>query len=167
MLTPNISRVSSVQKMCKCNYTVQHLKDIFLKSIDAVLPRNLIKNQVKFQQRSLVVGGKSFSIRKPCYMVGFGKAVLEMALETEKVLGCQLKRGVVTVPVGIFETHKRPKKSKIEFIEGAVNNLPDKDAMKGANLIKDLAEGLNEDDLLIVLISGKTHFKCLINILLW
>nr|XP_013801205.1 PREDICTED: glycerate kinase [Apteryx mantelli mantelli] len=44
--------------------------------------------------------------------------------------------------------------SRIEVIEGARNNLPDQEALRGAGAIRDLAEGLTADDLLLVLISG-------------
>lgn len=44
--------------------------------------------------------------------------------------------------------------SKIQVIEGAKNNLPDAEALKGAAAIQELAEGLTADDLLLVLISG-------------
>lgn len=155
MLSSSLTRASIYQKMYSANFcSVQQLSEIFLKSVDAVLPRNLIRNEVKLHDRHLLVRGKTFELKKPCYMVGFGKAVLDMAVETERILGLQLQRAVVTIPVGIFKTHQRPD-SKIEFIEGAKNNLPDKDAMIGAEIIKKLAEGLDKDDLLIVLISGK------------
>lgn len=44
--------------------------------------------------------------------------------------------------------------SKIQVIEGAKNNLPDEEALKGAAAILELAKGLTADDLLLVLISG-------------
>lgn len=157
MFLSKFSRVLTTQKMCKSSVYVQDLKDVFLKSVEAVVPRNLIKNEVKLQDGHLLVRGQSFPIRKPCYVVGFGKAVLDMAVETEKVLGSNLKRAVVTVPTGIFKTHQRPENSRIQFIEGAKNNLPDKDAMRGAQMIKELVQGLDKDDLLIVLISGEIN----------
>lgn len=47
--------------------------------------------------------------------------------------------------------------SCIKVIEGAKHNLPDADAQKAAERIKQLASELTEKDLLLVLISGNDH----------
>lgn len=44
--------------------------------------------------------------------------------------------------------------SHIQVFEGAEDNLPDRDALRAAMAIQQLAEGLTADDLLLVLISG-------------
>lgn len=44
--------------------------------------------------------------------------------------------------------------SRIQVFEGAEDNLPDRDALRAALAIQQLAEGLTADDLLLVLISG-------------
>ncbi|KAJ8933897.1 hypothetical protein NQ318_008689 [Aromia moschata] len=148
------SRYNSISLLLKRPMSHKDLKEIFLKAVESVQPRTLIDNEVKLQSRHLLVREQRYPLHKPCYMVGFGKAVLSMATAMERVLGDHLKKGVVTVPVGIFEKYEKPCGSKIEYIEGAKNNLPDKNAERGALMIKSLAERLSVDDLLIVLISG-------------
>ncbi|KAF2879432.1 hypothetical protein ILUMI_26741 [Ignelater luminosus] len=134
---------------------LEHLKSIFLKSVTAVQPEDLIKNSVTIENSNLIVNNDIYKVNKPCYVVGFGKAVFGMAITLESILGANLQEGIVTVPAGIFEKIlQRPEYSKIRFVEGAVNNLPDENAESGAKQIKDLVEKLQEDDLLIVLISG-------------
>lgn len=132
--------------------SVQVLKEIFVKSVESVQPQNLISKQVKVESGHLTVCGRTFPLQKPCYIVGFGKAVLGMALELEKILKDNLKMGVVTVPQGISE--KFEIRSKIKFIEGAKNNIPDEAALSGALEIKTLVEGLEKEDLVLVLMSG-------------
>ncbi|PKK20419.1 glycerate kinase, partial [Columba livia] len=110
----------------------------------------------------LLVKGRAFPVKRDLYLVGFGKAVLGMAAAAEEILGDHLVRGIVNVPLGIQNSLQRAgmqemllkPHSKIQVIEGAKNNLPDQEALKGAVAIQELAKGLTADDLLLVLISG-------------
>lgn len=55
-----------------------------------------------------------------------------------------------------YPSHLLPKKdSQIKVMEGAKQNLPDDDSQRAAEGIKQLASELTENDLLLVLISGK------------
>lgn len=47
--------------------------------------------------------------------------------------------------------------SKIKVMEGAKHNLPDTDAQRSAESIRELACSLTERDVLLVLISGTYH----------
>lgn len=153
------SKTSEVFKR-KMSSTPEQLKQTFASAVSSVEPRELIRKAVVFNNGHLTVRHKSYPLRKPCYVVGFGKAVLGMALEIEEILGDQLQEGICTVPDGIFKCFENKSQyaisgnSKIRFVEGAKDNLPDAKAMHGATDIKNLVEKLTEDDLLIVLISG-------------
>lgn len=136
------------------------LKLLFENAVKAVDTRSLVAASVKLKQNTLVVCSQSYELQRPCYIFGFGKAVLGMAVALEEILGDNLHSGILSVPVGIFDTFKEkpalmPKKnSRIRFIEGAKDNLPDTAAMNAAFEIQTTAKELTEQDLVIVLISG-------------
>ena len=47
--------------------------------------------------------------------------------------------------------------SKVQLIEGGVNNLPDDHSYRAAMNIHDLLQSLTEDDLVLALVSGILH----------
>ncbi|NWQ95454.1 GLCTK kinase, partial [Burhinus bistriatus] len=143
----------------------EHALSLFCSAVGTVRPSLMLKRAVKLQGDvcpQLLVKGRAFPVKRDLYLVGFGKAVLGMAAAAEEILGDHLVRGIISVPLGIQESLQRAGMqemllkpcSKIQVIEGAKNNLPDPEALKGAVAIKELAEGLTADDLLLVLISG-------------
>ncbi|NWI86598.1 GLCTK kinase, partial [Pitta sordida] len=143
----------------------EHALSLFRSAVGTVRPALMMKRALKFQEDGcpqLVVKDQVFPVKRDLYLVGFGKAVLGMAAAAEEILGDHLVRGIINVPLGIQESLQRAgmqemllkPHSKIQVIEGAKNNLPDEEALKGAVAIQQLAESLNADDLLLVLISG-------------
>lgn len=129
----------------------KYIVNIFKQCVHSVLPRNIIKNSLKFDSKTLQVKNDKFYIPKDIYVVGFGKAVLDMALEVEKILNGSLTKAVVSVPFGVRQDLKN---SKICVLEAAKNNIPDEYAVENTKYIKNLIASLNDDDVLIVLISG-------------
>ncbi|KFQ33690.1 Glycerate kinase, partial [Merops nubicus] len=143
----------------------EHALALFRSAVGTVRPAPMLQRAVKLQEDGcpqLLVKGRAFPVKKDLYLVGFGKAVLGMAAAAEEILGDHLTRGIINVPLGIQGSLQRAgmqemllkPHSKIQVIEGARNNLPDAEALKGAVAIKELAESLTADDLLLVLISG-------------
>ena len=63
-------------------------------------------------------------MKRPLHVVGFGKAVLEMALAVEEILGESMKESLISIPVGALKNKSIPAGSRIEVLEGAKNNLP-------------------------------------------
>ncbi|NXU34378.1 GLCTK kinase, partial [Drymodes brunneopygia] len=144
----------------------EHALSLFCGAVGTVRPAPMLKRALKLQGGrcpQLLVKGQAFPVKRDLYLVGFGKAVLGMAAAAEEILGDHLTRGIINVPLGIQESLQRAgmqemllkPHSKIQVIEGAKNNLPDAEALKGAAAIQELAEGLTADDLLLVLISGR------------
>ncbi|NXP52112.1 GLCTK kinase, partial [Heliornis fulica] len=143
----------------------EHALSLFRTAVGTVQPARMLRRAVKLQGYGcpqLLVKGQAFPVKRDLYLVGFGKAVLGMAAAAEEILGDHLIRGIINVPLGIQESLQQAgmqemllkPHSKIQVIEGAKNNLPDPEALKGAVAIQELVEGLTEDDLLLVLISG-------------
>lgn len=97
---------------------------------------------------------------KQCHLVGFGKAVLGMAVEIERVLGKRLVSGILSVPFGTMNKFKNDlnmhlcKNSVIHLYEGAKDNLPDINAQQTARLILDKATKMQSNDILFICISG-------------
>ncbi|XP_068014017.1 glycerate kinase [Melanerpes formicivorus] len=143
----------------------EHALALFRSAVGTVRPAPMLKRAVKLQRDGgpqLLVKEQAFPVKRNLYLVGFGKAVLGMAAAAEEILGDHLLQGIINVPLGIQESLQQAgmqemllkPHSKIQVIEGAKNNLPDPEALKGATAIQQLAEGLTADDLLLVLISG-------------
>lgn len=137
------------------------LIDIFHSAVKAVSPNEIIKRKVKFQNNTLYVDEKNFLLGENVYLVGFGKAVMGMAIELEKILGNVLKKGIVSIPskdaMWIFEDKSSfPKlhNGVIDYREGSINNQPDSRSLDTTHDIIDLVENLTEADTLIVLVSG-------------
>ncbi|XP_062488709.1 glycerate kinase isoform X3 [Pezoporus occidentalis] len=160
----SLSRLTHPGHLCTMSLR-EHALTLFCSAVGTVRPAPMLKRALKLQQDGcpqLLVKGRAFPVKRNLYLVGFGKAVLGMAAAAEEILGDHLVRGIINVPLGIQESLQRAgmqemllkPHSKIQVIEGAKNNLPDAEALKGALAIQELAEGLAADDLLLVLISG-------------
>ncbi|XP_075688019.1 glycerate kinase [Rhinoderma darwinii] len=139
---------------------------IFWSAVSAVLPPRMLPRALTVRDTGgssvLECGGKAFTLKKNLYLVGFGKAVLGMAAAVEQIVGNHLVEGVISIPQGMEESLKQAGKremllnteSRIRVMEGATNNMPDEAAMRAAGEIQRLAEKLEEQHLLLVLISG-------------
>ncbi|XP_028260797.1 glycerate kinase [Parambassis ranga] len=147
--------------LCKMSLD-SRAREVFAAAVEAVQPDTVVRQSIERKEDSVIIDGHKFTLKHNLHLVGFGKAVLGMAAEAERILGDHLVRGVISVPHGIQQTlqqHGRDhlllkENSCIKAIEGAKHNLPDADAQKAAERIKQLACELTEKDLLLVLISG-------------
>lgn len=129
----------------------KYIVNVFKECVKSVLPRNIIKDTLKFDKKTLCINNTKFYIPGNIYVVGFGKGVLDMALEIEKILNDSIKKAVVSVPFGI---QQELENSKICVMEGAKNNIPDQQAVENTDYIINTVQNLKDDDILIILISG-------------
>ncbi|CAL8381499.1 unnamed protein product [Boreogadus saida] len=155
--------LTGVRRTVVCRMSLEaRARELFATAVEAVQPDAVVRRGVERKDDSLVIDGRTFALRNNLHLVGFGKAVLGMAAEAERIAGDHLVKGVISVPHGIQETLRCHGKSqmllkdnsRIKVMEGAKHNLPDGDAQHAAQCIKQLASELTEKDLLLVLISG-------------
>ena len=126
-----------------------------------MLPRSLILGNISVSNNTLFVGEYTYPLQKNVYVVGFGKAVLGMAVAVEELLISHIQKGILSIPQGpknlidgISKHACLHPRSKIIAREGAKDNTPDEKALKTSLEIEKLVRGLNKDDILLVLISG-------------
>ncbi|XP_052043400.1 glycerate kinase isoform X1 [Apodemus sylvaticus] len=155
---PPVARMTSGMTLA------EQARQLFDSAVGAVQPGPMLQRTLTLDPsgQQLRVRDRTFQLRENLYLVGFGKAVLGMAAAAEELLGQHLVQGVISVPKGIRAAMEHAGKqemllkphSHIQVFEGAEDNLPDRDALRAALAIQQLAEGLSADDLLLVLISG-------------
>lgn len=79
-------------------------REVFATAVEAVQPDAVVRRSVERKDNALLIDGHSFALRNNLHLVGFGKAVLGMAAEAERIAGDHLVKGVLSVPHGIQET---------------------------------------------------------------
>uniref|UniRef100_A0A182W7F4 Glycerate kinase n=1 Tax=Anopheles minimus TaxID=112268 RepID=A0A182W7F4_9DIPT len=136
---------------------VNKLRELFSCGVEAVKPKSLF--EVHYKASTEI--HKSFNHdHKRYHVIGFGKGVLGMAVQMEKLLGSRLCSGCISIPLGTSERFAGDEdfslspNSVIEVIECARNNLPDERSLMAAGKIKQLAHSMTAEDILCVLVSG-------------
>lgn len=138
---------------------------LFHKATISVLPHVRLRQLVQLDGNQLIVNGRKYKFPpQGCHVVGFGKAVIGMAAELQRILDPDnIRKAVLSVPSGICaslvaagHTDQLPQlHDDFSLHEGAKDNIPDAEALHAAQLIADVADSLcSEDDLLLVLVSG-------------
>ena len=125
-------------------------KNIFRFALKAVDPFYAIKKRLKLDEDNLWVGGSLYRLEdiRRIWVIGAGKASAPMAQAVEKILGPRIHKGVVVTKHGYVAPL-----SRIELLEGG-HPLPDAEGIKGTKRILKLISDLDENDLVICLISG-------------
>ncbi len=123
---------------------------IFQKGLQAVEPGSAIKRSCKRKNDHLVIGNKKYNLSKikNIFVTGAGKATAPMAAAIEDIIGENITHGIINVKYG-----HTANLNSIRLIE-AGHPVPDKNGMKGADEILNLAAGAKKNDLVLCLISG-------------
>lgn len=138
------------------------LKDIFFAGLNSVKPHVLIQNKIRISGNNLLVKNKSYVLGDNVYLIGFGKAVMGMAIEMEKLLGKKLTKGIISVPRGSIDQQLRSMNNcaffrstgVVSYRENCVNNQADEETLMITRELMALATSLDEKDTLIILVSG-------------
>ncbi|XP_062551248.1 glycerate kinase-like [Armigeres subalbatus] len=138
------------------DHHIDTLNTLFNQAVNSVRPKALFETYLRGDS----INNQLHIPNKRYHVIGFGKAVLGMAVQIERILGDRLSSGCISIPVGTLDRFKGDsdfqlnRSTRIDVIECARNNLPDTNALEAARKIKSFAEAMTDDDVLCVLVSG-------------
>lgn len=89
--------------MCRMSMDSRARK-LFAAAVEAVQPDTVVRQSIERKEDSIIINGQKFPLKHNLHLVGFGKAVLGMAAEAERIVGDHLVKGVISVPHGIRQT---------------------------------------------------------------
>lgn len=123
---------------------------IFHAALAAANPRAALQRALQRDGNRLRVPEREYDLGKirRVFVIGFGKAGAAMAQAVEEILGDRIERGIVIVKSG----HLAPLE-KIQLYE-AGHPLVDENSLSGTRKILELLDSVNENDLVLCLISG-------------
>jgi glycerate 2-kinase len=123
---------------------------IFQAALKAAAPAEAVRRSVRLTRGTLLAGRKRYSLAKfrNIYVIGAGKASIEMARAIERLLRARVSGGWINTKYG----HAAPLR-RIEVNECG-HPLPDARGEDGARRIAEIASEASADDLVICLISG-------------
>jgi glycerate 2-kinase len=122
-------------------------------ALAAVEPGAAVRQHLCRQGDLVHVGDRSYNLGEyeHVYVVGGGKAAVPMAAAVVDVLGDRLTSGIVVTKVG--HAGSGPPLPGLRVLE-AGHPVPDRNSVRGAQAIADLARQATGRDLIICLISG-------------
>lgn len=128
----------------------KHATDIFLAAVEAVQPARLMRQALQADEAAISICGQSFAREgfRYLYVIGAGKASAAMAVETEKILGNDIREGIITTKYGHSLATRR-----IRVVESA-HPVPDENGVEAVGKTLDMLRGVTADDIVICLVSG-------------
>jgi glycerate 2-kinase len=127
---------------------------ILAAALAAVDPDTLIKDLLTRENNRLCLPGHEIDLESfsRIYLLGIGKAALSMSTSLEDLIGDQLTEGYILTKKG--QSHLPESSLRKSRIFSGGHPVPDQDGLRATEEILDHLLSLNEDDLVIVLISG-------------
>ncbi|MDD2624039.1 MAG: glycerate-2-kinase family protein, partial [Candidatus Riflebacteria bacterium] len=130
---------------------INHILSAYKYALEAVKPEHLVRAAVSLSKNTLTICNRSFDldIIRNIYVVGAGKAVLGMAKPVFDLLKTRIHDAALAA-VEFDSDYSELSK----YVHLASHPVPDKKSVKAALKILDIANKAQENDLVIVLISG-------------
>ncbi len=124
---------------------------IFGAALKAAAPGQAVRKHLRLSGSVLIAGRHRYQLQKfrNIYVIGAGKASVEMARAVERLLGRRIQTGLVNTKHGSGRARLR----RIEANESG-HPVPDLRGEQGAERIAAIARDAQADDLVICLISG-------------
>ena len=128
----------------------QCLDTIMQAAIAAVHPAQLIRENIRLEKNTLMVGAERYALEAVgrLIVIGMGKASAAMAKALEEILGDRISEGMVITKYG------HALACQHITIREAGHPFPDENSLRATAALRLLVEGLDETDLVICLISG-------------
>jgi glycerate-2-kinase len=132
----------------------QFTLDIISEGIKAANPQEAINRVIKLEGDTLIIDNtwvKKLDPSMKIIVIGAGKASAQMALAIENLLGKKISNGQINIPAKSVTDLPKPEIIKLHF---AGHPIVSKESINGTKKIISLIKNLNENDLIICLISG-------------
>jgi glycerate 2-kinase len=134
------------------------IKGVLDAALSAVDPYLAIRQKVRIERSGLIIAGQQYELDKfkRVVIIGIGKAAFPMAAAMEEILDDWLETGIILTKDGYTASASRMGQGRLQrtriFVSG--HPLPDARGVTAAQEISHLLQSLNNNDLVIFLISG-------------
>jgi glycerate 2-kinase len=124
-------------------------KSVFLRTLHAIEPDSVIKQNVRVDSEMLFLGGEQIALgdHHEVVLIGMGKASLKMGAAAEALFGERIKRGILVTD---RRSHVRVRSEVVV----AGHPLPDHNSLIAGEKIVNLVRSCGEGSLIVFLISG-------------
>lgn len=128
----------------------EDLNAILNSALLSVKPETLLKSRVSLDKDILRILDEEFYLPeyRNIHMIGIGKGALSLYKVFSDISGYRTNRGII-----ISSEEYYPEIENVEFIRGD-HPVPGKNSLKSAEKLKLFIKGINENDLVIVLLTG-------------
>lgn len=127
-----------------------HVREILLDAIESVKPTNIF-DQVSWDGENLSVNGDKyfFGDKDNIYILGSGKASVEMAKKLTDIMGDRINSGLIV-------SHYYEDLGNNFVVHKASHPLPDRSSFEAGRKMVDFVSKCKENDFIIYLLSGGT-----------